>query len=312
MKENNHSMTALVSCFSRAYHEKNNDYKIFNDSLAIDFLKEEEYLSISNNMVKGINFFNPSFNGNDSEALEWIVNNQLSPTPLGRAVFAEEMLENAIKIGASQYVILGAGMDTFAFRQPHFTKHLTIFEVDHPNTQNFKIKRIKQLDWKIPNNINFVSADFTDETWEQSLVNCNNFDSSKITYCTLLGLVYYLTVDDFKKLITKLYNLLPEGSSIVFDYPDQYTFTEKTSSRVQKQVAMANLSGEKMLATYSYEEMENILSQCGFLIYENLTPEDINARYFEKFNNINRQKQILAFENVNYCLAVKKSCNCDL
>lgn len=261
MKENNHSMTALVSCFSRAYHVKNNDYKIFNDSLARDFLEEEEYLNISDNMRKGITFFNPSFNGTDREALEWIVNNQLSPTPLGRAAFAEEMLENAIKIGASQYVILGAGMDTFAFRQPNYAKNLTIFEVDHPNTQNFKTKKIKQLNWETPNNLNFISADFTNENWEEALGNCSNFSSSKITYCTLLGLVYYLTVDDFKKLINKLFSLLPDGSSIVFDYPDQDTFTEKASSRVQKQVAMANFSGEKMLAAYSYKEMENISSR---------------------------------------------------
>ncbi|QVK17671.1 class I SAM-dependent methyltransferase [Mycoplasmatota bacterium] len=310
MKENKHSMTALVSSFSRAYHTKNNDYRVFSDSLATEFLKAEEYESISENMRKGINFFNPSFNGNDSEALEWIVNNQLSPTPLGRAAFAEEMLENAIRIGASQYVILGAGMDTFAFRQPNYVKHLTIFELDLPNTQNFKMKRITDLNWELPKNLSLISTDLTNESWEKALTNCGNFNGSEITYCTLLGLVYYLTVDNFKKLIKKLYNLFPDGSSIVFDYPDENTFTEKASLRVQKQVAMANFSGEKMLAAYSYNEMENILSDCGFLIYDHLTPEDINKRYFETYNNINKHKQIFAFENVNYCLAVKKSCNC--
>jgi len=306
MKENNHSMTALVSCFSRAYHAHNNEFKIFNDSLAIDFLKEEDYLGISNNMKKGIGFFNPSFDGNENEALEWIVNNQLSPTPLGRGAFAEDSLENAIKIGARQYLILGAGMDTFAFRQPNFTNDLTIFEVDHPNTQSFKRKRIEELGWKIPENLNFILADFTKDTWADSLVNCDHFSSSKITYCTLLGLLYYLSEDDFIKFITNLYDLLPSGSSIVFDYPDKYTFTEEASPRVQKQVAMANLSGERMLSSYSYEDMENILSDCGFLIYEHLVPEDINARYFEEYNNLNKKEKILAFENVNYCLAVKK------
>jgi len=306
MKENNHSMTALVSCFSRAYHANNNEFKIFNDSLAIDFLKEEDYLGISNNMKKGIGFFNPSFDGNENEALKWIVNNQLSPTPLGRGVFAEDGLENAIKIGARQYLILGAGMDTFAFRQPNFTNELTIFEVDHPNTQSFKRKRIEELGWEIPENLNFITADFTKDTWADSLVNFDHFSSSKITYCTLLGLLYYLSEDDFIKFISKLHDLLPYGSSIVFDYPDKDTFTKKASPRVQKQVAMANLSGEKMLSSYSYEDMENILSDCGFLIYEHLLPKDINTRYFEKYNNLNKKKKIFPFENVNYCLAVKK------
>lgn len=311
MRENTRSMTALVSCFSRAYHAKNNEQKIFNDSLAIDFLKEEEYAGISSEMGKGISFFNPSFYGDHHDALEWVVDNQLSPTPLGRAAFAENMLENAISIGASQYVILGAGLDTFAFRQPRSAEDLTIFELDHLDTQAFKMKRIKELGWEIPKNLFFIPVDFTIEKWEKALVDCESFQASKITYCTLLGLVYYLDVSDFKKLIERLYDLLPEGSSIVFDYPDQDTLTDKASDRVQKQVAMANLSGEKMLSAYSYEEMESILSSCGFLIYEHLTPADIDEQYFKDFNNI-RSKKVHPFENVNYCLAVKKSTTGDV
>jgi O-methyltransferase involved in polyketide biosynthesis len=65
-------------------------------------------------MSEGIAFFNPSFVGTKEEALRWVVNHQLSPSPLGRAAFAEKMLENAVKIGAEQYLIFAAGYDTFS------------------------------------------------------------------------------------------------------------------------------------------------------------------------------------------------------
>ncbi len=86
-------MTALVSAFSRAYHSIHNTEKVFDDYLAKDILTQSEYEQIASNMSKGIKFFNPSFEGTQDEALRWIVDNQLSPSPLGRAAFAERSLE---------------------------------------------------------------------------------------------------------------------------------------------------------------------------------------------------------------------------
>lgn len=306
MNENKHSITALVSCFSRAYHSENNDVKIFNDSLAKSFITNEEYLNTSQNMKNGIKFLNPSFDESKEDVLEWIVNNQLCPTPLGRAAFAEEMLGNAVKVGASQYLIFGAGMDSFAFRQPNFARNITIFEIDHPNTQTFKKKRINELEWQKEENVEFISIDLTECNWEEMILNNSEFSTLEISYCTLLGLVYYLTKTEFQNILQKLFNLIPEGSSIVFDYPDENTFTSRSSDRVQRQIAMAKMSGEEMLASYSYTEIEKMLDQCGFLIYEHLTPAAINQRYFTNYNNANNDKKILPFENVNYCLAVKK------
>ena len=101
------SMTALVSAFARAYHSQNNTVTIFNDSLARQLLGEEQYAGIAKSMEEGISFFNPSFTGTKEEALRWIVDSQLSPSPLGRAAFAEKSLECAVFLGARQYLILG-------------------------------------------------------------------------------------------------------------------------------------------------------------------------------------------------------------
>lgn len=300
------SITALISSFSRAYHAKNSNIKVFDDNKAIEFISEQEYKSIGENMIKGISFFNPTFKGDESEALDWVVRNQLAPSPLGRAAYAEEMLENAVKIGARQYLILGAGMDTFAYRQPTFAGCLNIFELDHPDTQKFKEKRLNELEWILPDNLTFIPVDFTETQWIQELKKTEKFNKTTISFCTLLGLSYYLSANDFVKLLSSLSRIIPEGSSIVFDYPDENTYEDVASERVKKQVAMASFSGEKMLASYSYIEIEQLLSDCGFLIYEHLTPDEISERYFYKYNVNNFGKEMYAFENVNYCLAVKK------
>ena len=88
MKEKN--LTALVSCFARAYHYKNYKYKIFSDSIAEKIISSEEYNSIASNMANGIKFFNPKFVGSKENALSWIVDNQLSPSVLGRSAFCEK------------------------------------------------------------------------------------------------------------------------------------------------------------------------------------------------------------------------------
>ena len=85
MQEKN--MTALVSCFARAYHYESNKYKIFSDNLAKELLTQEEYQNISKNMEEGISFFNKDFTGTKEEALRWIVNENLSPQVLGRSAF---------------------------------------------------------------------------------------------------------------------------------------------------------------------------------------------------------------------------------
>ena len=308
MKEK--SMTALVSAFARVYHSKNNEVKIFDDLFGDKLISEEEYQQISNSMKQGIKFFNPRFKGNDDEALRWIVDNYLSPSPLGRAAYVESKLENAVKLGAKQYLIFAAGYDSFAYRQADYAKSLQIFEIDHPQTSKDKQARINSIHKEKIANINYIMADFTQDNWAD-MVLCNlAFDKSKISFCSLLGISYYLTKKDFCRLISTISNFVPEGSSIVFDYPDQDTYTEKAGERAKKQALLASSAGEKMLASYSYNEIEEVLSDYGFLIYEHLEPSEITKQYFAEYNNKNPDNLISAFDNVNYCLAVKKKIKC--
>lgn len=299
------SMTALISAFSRAFHA-NREVTIFNDSVARQLLTDEEYSRISKSMSDGIGFFNPAFSGNTEDALRWIVDNQLSPLPLGRAAFAEKSVERAFRIGAKQYLIFGAGYDTFAYRQPSWADTLEIFEIDHPVTANDKRERLKNAKLAIPANLHFIEADFTKKAWQEALQKHKAFDSNKISCGTILGVIYYLSKQSFQALLSVISSLFPKGSSIIFDYPDENSYTEKAGERSKKQAMLAGAANEKMLASYSYGDMERLLSDYDFLIYEHLTPQEMTKQYFEAYNRANPSHSITAFDNVNYCLAVRK------
>lgn len=302
----NRSMTALVSAFSRAYHTRNNEVKIFDDSIAKQLLTDEEYDRISKTMADGIGFFHPAFVGDAEQALRWIVDNQLSPSPLGRAAFAEKSLAQAVQVGAKQYLILGAGYDTFAYRQPLWAAALEIFELDHPATARDKQQRIKNGQLFMPSNLHFAEADFTNETWEKTLLTNKVFDDHKISCCSVLGVAYYLPKDAFERLVSTISGLVPKGSTMIFDYPDENCYTEHAGERAKKQAMLASTANEKMLASYSYSDMERLLSAHDFLIYEHLTPQEITEQYFAKYNQANPAHHMTAFDNVNYCLAVKQ------
>ncbi|MGE1106772.1 class I SAM-dependent methyltransferase [Bacillus wiedmannii] len=303
MKKGEASVTSLVSAFGRAYHSEFDSPKIFDDYVAKDFISKKERNDIETNMVQGIHFFNTDiaqkFQDNPQEILKWITQVQLSPTPLARAAYCERVLLHEITLGAKQYVILGAGLDTFSFRHRELENEIEIFEVDHPSTQRFKRERIKKAALETPNNLHFVSMDFTKDFLKQKLVN-EGFENKK-TFFSLLGVTYYLTKEELSSLIENLFEMVPVGSSIVFDYPDENLFTEKgLSNRVENMVKMAAVGGEPMKSCFSYAEMEALLEKVGLLIYEQLSPEDINTLYFE-----GRNDYLKAFETVHYVHAVK-------
>lgn len=299
---NDRNMTALVSCFARAYHAKNNKVKVFDDYFAEKILSDDEYNSISDNMRNGIKFFNPNFKATEEEGLKWIVNNQLSPTPLGRSAYTERMLENAIKTGAKQYLIFASGYDTYAYRQKNYSVDFKVFEIDQSFMIDDKINRIKRLNIEIPN-INYIKCDFTNRNWHKEIINNNNYDINKISFCSMLGISYYLSKEDFKEMINKVSNMVSYGSTLVFDYPGI-----SDNEQTRKQEELAKEAGEEMKAKYAYNEVEKLLGYNHFLIYEHLTEDQITEQYFKEYNSVN-SSQIKAFKNVNYCLAVKKRMN---
>ncbi|MGV7098985.1 class I SAM-dependent methyltransferase [Bacillus subtilis] len=304
MRKNESSLTSLISAFARAYHSRYDTPLIFDDFIAKDLINEKEFIDISKNMIQGISFFNKEIAErlqNDPEKiLKWVAQIQLSPTPLARASYCEKVLHNELMLGAKQYVILGAGLDTFCFRHPELENSLQVFEVDHPATQQFKKNKLKDANLTIPGHLHFVPMDFT-KTFSYDPLLDEGFKNTK-TFFSLLGVSYYVTQEENASLISNLFSHVPPGSSIVFDYAAETLFTAKgTSNRVEHMVKMAAASGEPMKSCFTYQEIEHLLESSGLLIYEHLSPDDINDLFFS-----NRKDNLSAFETIHYIHAVKK------
>ena len=287
-------MTARVSAFARAQHARNRDHVHF-DPLAGRLLTQQEMQEIAASMAQGISFFHPGFRGTPEEALRWIVDRQLAPSPLGRAAFAESELE---KSGAAQYLILAAGLDSFGLRQPDCARNMEIFELDLPGPSRDKRSRIAAAGLTIPENLHFIEGDLADASATDALRAHPAFDPGKISFCSLLGIVYYLKQQDFSALLRQLAKVLPAGSRVAMDYP-----ARDPSAQFDRQSALARGAGEAMQAAYTRQEMEELLQDAGFRIERDMNPAEITDTYFAAYNRRNPDHPIFAAENVNYCLA---------
>ena len=220
---NKASITALMSSFGRAFHAENEEYPVFADDLAKELMTPEEYAAVQSYLLSGAQFFEPDMDlarQEPKELLRKLVNVHIAPSPLCRAVYAEQALKNAARIGTKQYVILGAGMDTFAFRETDFLQKHRVFEVDHPLTQKDKIERITRVGWTIPDNLSFVPVDFTKDDVGKCLIAAG-FDPSVKSFFSWLGVTYYLSVKAIDAMLAALSTLCADGSTLVFDYPDE-------------------------------------------------------------------------------------------
>ena len=119
------------------------------------------------------------------------------------------------------------------------------------------------------------------------------------TFFSWLGVTYYLSTEAINTMLAALSELCADGSSLVFDYPDE-NFFDASEKRVQNTIMMAKAGGEPMQSAFSYSEIEKLLEKHGFLIYELLTPDDIQRDIIDKAG-----ADMKAFEHVNYCLAVR-------
>lgn len=285
------NMTALISCFARCYHTENSNIKIYDDKLARKILSDEEYKNISFSMTSGISFFNADYNGND--LLGWIVNNHLAPSVLARSSFNERHLNNEIKLGLKQYILLGSGYDTSGYK---VNSKVDVFEVDKEEMIKDKKRRIELA--KINSKgVSYVGCDFNGD-WFNLLLE-RGFDRNKKTLFSILGVSYYLEKDVFFKMIKLLADNMEKGSSIIFDYPvreDDYN---------REKEALAQAAGEEMKSKYSKEDILKLCSLCGLQVYENLDSDDINRDYFYDYNTMNPNNRIYAPKGVNYCLLVK-------
>ena len=196
---------------------------------------------------------------------------------VARSRYAEDNLAFAVAAGATQYVVLGAGLDTFACRNPF--PNLSVFEVDFPATQEWKRGMLHSAAIPEPANLIFVPLDFEHRTLSDGLTEAG-FDAALPTFFSWLGVVPYLTLPAFRSTID-LIAAMPPGSGITFDYALSDEELSPTQQRARKaHAARVAAAGEPFRLFFRSEQLENELRSAGFQQTEQLDSMEINERYF--------------------------------
>ena len=194
-----------------------------------------------------------------------------------RTRYTEDALQAAVVHGIRQYVLIGAGFDSFALRQPAFAEHLRVFEIDHPATQALKLQRIEVLGISPADTVHFIAADLSQETLQAALAR-SSFRRDEPTFFSWLGVTMYLSHEANLAILRAIASCAPPGSELVFTYMDERAFETQTESLVAMLKALAEL-GEPFLSGFDPHRLDRDLSRCGLSVVEDLSADQLAARY---------------------------------
>lgn len=278
------SVTARICAWARAYYSKSENQPSFNDYLAEKIIEDDKKLLL-NLILKKRRHEHGVFKKN---VLDLIL-----PIPVSRSIFAErEFLDFKKKNPSAQYLILGAGLDTFAWRDT--SDETSYFEVDHPFFQSIKKQRIKNL--HLANRAIFVPVDFKTDSLKEKLKQAG-FNSSRPTFVTIMGLSYYL---NFSTFISTLKDILEISSSltVLFDFYEESSFSE-SDRRFEELKNLTSYVGEPMSDGYRSSNVVKTLELLGFAV-KHLTPYEIKEKILS-----GQIKKIKAYDNVHFIKAEK-------
>ena len=196
---------------------------------------------------------------------------------VARSRYAEDTLSTGVAQGVTQYVLLGAGLDTFAYRNPY--TNLRVFEVDHPATQQWKRDLLKSNRISAPDNLTFVPVDFERQALPTQLLAAG-FDSTAPTFFAWLGVVPYLTLEAFHSTL-RFVAARPPDSGLVFDYGMPRSALSRLEQLAHDSLAArVQLAGEPFQLFFTPREAAAELA-C-FYNLEDLGSPEMNARYFDR------------------------------
>jgi methyltransferase (TIGR00027 family) len=194
-----------------------------------------------------------------------------------RSRYAEDELAAAVARGTRQYVVLGAGLDTFAWRNPW--PDLRVFEVDYPATQHWKRQRLANVGMIQPPSLTFAPVDFESQTLSDGL-RAAGFHADEPAYFSSLGVTMYLTREAFESTVSFI-GALPHGGGVTFDYA-----VERSGLGVFEKLALDHLTrkvaamGEPFQLFFPPAELAATIQRLGFSDLEDMGTDELNARYF--------------------------------
>jgi methyltransferase (TIGR00027 family) len=258
MKPNEPSRTALMIARQRAAHQVLDHGSILYDPFALKILREDE-----------------------KEVLQFANKQPLASIgrlfTAARSRIAEDALSRAVERGVRQIVILGAGLDTFALRNPHGARQIRIYEVDHPATQAWKQQRLAEAQIALPPGLILVPVDFEQDDVGEKLVAAG-FQQNSPAFFTWLGVVPYLTEEAIVSTLDYIASI--QNSEVVFDYTEPpEAFSEEMRELVTKRTEQLEKIGERWASRFEPAGMAAILRSHGFCNIEDINFQEIGSRF---------------------------------
>jgi methyltransferase (TIGR00027 family) len=253
------SLTALGAARLRAAHQVLDNASIFPDPLALRILKDDVQAIVHAAET------HPS-----GPRIRWFI---AARSRLTEQAFAEAAID-----GTRQLVVLGAGLDTQAYRMP-MVSGLRVFEIDHPATQAWKRQCLLEASIETPEALTFVPVNFERETLADALASAG-FDPARRSFFSWLGVVPYLT-DEAIRSTLEFIGRLPGGAEVVFDYVNPAaSMTPARSTEHARLMARVAAVGETIKNHFDTSELRASLTTLGFRHVDDLGPAEIAARFY--------------------------------
>jgi methyltransferase (TIGR00027 family) len=250
------SRTALATALMRAAHTRLDPHPLINDSWGDRLVPESTRIEIRD---------------------EALLRSRAYPNVITRTRYAEDALQAAVSRGIHQYVLIGAGFDSFALRRPAFSMDLQIFEIDFPATQTLKIQRIKECGVSLPDSVHFIAADLSQEGLAAALAR-SSFERDRLTFFSWLGVTMYLTREANLATMRSIASCAPARSELVFTYFDARLFQAQSEAFRELEQRVAAV-GEPFLSGFDPATLGAALADCGLELVEDLDGTESTARY---------------------------------
>ena len=257
------SRTALGAASHRAAHQLLDQPLVFEDPLALKILGAERVKAIARNVDR--------YQTAGSRAMRAFL--------VTRSRYAEDELAQAVSAGTRQYIVLGAGLDTFALRNP-FGTGVRVLEVDHPATQAWKRAQLAEQAIAIPPSVAFVPVDFEQHSLGLELRRAG-FRADRPAFISWLGVTMYLTHDAVFQTLRYVASSCARGSRIVFDFsiPDDALSASERRARAARAERVAAI-GEPWISHFDPAPLAAKLEQMGFSEARSIGAAEANLRYF--------------------------------
>lgn len=267
------SRTALVASLMRALHSRHDPAPLIDDDWGDRLVPDAVRTALCQRaMAKLPQAAQISAAANPATVLSQALrSNAAYADVITRTRYTEDALAAAVGRGVTQYVIIGAGFDSFAYRKPGWAAGLKVCEIDHPATQKLKMERLMACGVDASTSVEFISADLSAEALGSALQR-SSFQPGKPTFFAWLGVSMYLTQAANVSALRAIATCAPAGSELVFNYVDQKVLhpDAATAEAFRKLKADASSAGEALLSGFDPETLGAQLQGAGLLLLEDL------------------------------------------